>query len=381
MIKNKNNIFGFIALIFFVITPNLRPIFKYLNSFQSIVFFLYTLFVMALIYFLKNNKFKLYFSKKLGNSWFIFFIFLLVSLSVYFLYPIADGLKLQMRGSDQDDCVIIGVTQLTSLLHPYIKSYLGNPCSAGLGIILLYFFFVLLNIYSLASIFLAYLCVQVIGRYSSNTYSASVFTILLFSSIFSIELLVVGSDLIFIGYGLVFLSFLVIDSVVTKNIYNILWLAILAGLLSSSRVNFLVIAPIISIFIFPHWKRGSLLFSFFSISIATIPSSFLYFYDPSKFTPFHLLGKAHNLLQGGLKEMVVIISIMTFLFAYNLIKKSIRNLPICLFISLTPSLVALSFADLLLRKGSFATWEGANYLAPILPMAFAIITIYKYNRI
>jgi hypothetical protein len=163
LIKNKKNIFLTLPLIFFVIAPNLRPIFKYFTFFQSGLFIIYSLFVILLVYLLQKNKLKLYFSKLLGSYWLIFFIFLLVSLLIWLLYPIADGLKSQMRGLDQDDCVIIGVKQLVSLLHPYDKtSYLGNPCSTGLGIILLYSPFVLFNIYCLASIFLAYLCTYVI---------------------------------------------------------------------------------------------------------------------------------------------------------------------------------------------------------------------------
>ena len=361
-------------LIFFVIAPNLRPIFKYFTFFQSYVFIIYSLFVFLLVYLLQKNKFKFYFSKLLRSYWFIFFIFLLVSLLIWFLYPIADGLKSQMRGSDQDDCVIIGVKQLASLLHPYVKtSYLGNPCSTGLGIILLYFPFVLFNIYFLASISLAYLCVYVIGRFK-GTYTASVFLILQFSSLFSMELLVVGSDLIFLGFGLVLLIFQTINLVLKKNTNNIFWLAVFAGLLSSSRINFLVIAPIISIFIFIHWRKGGLLFGFFSISTAIIPSSIVYFIDPSKFSPFHLLEKSNLLLQGGLKEVTIFLSFLAFLFSCNLIKKSIRLLPISLFLCLLPSLLSLSFSDLLLRKVNFATWEGANFLDPIIPLSFAILS-------
>jgi len=372
-----------VALIFLVIAPNLRPIFKYSNFFQLVLFIIYALFIIVLVYLLQNDKFKFYFSKWLGDYRFIFFIFLLVSLLIWFLYPIADGLKSQMRGSDQDDCVIIGVKQLVSLLHPYDKtSYLGNPCSTGLGIILLYSPFVLLNIYCLASIFLAYLCTYVIRGNSRNVYITSIFTILQFSSLFSMELLIVGSDLIFVGFGLVLLSFQTINLVLKKNTYNIFWLAVFAGLLSSSRINFLVIAPIISIFIFIHWQKGGLLFGLFSISTAIIPSSIVYFIDPSKFSPFHLLEKSNLLLQGRLKEVTIFLSFLAFLFSCNLIKKSIRLLPISLFLCLLPSLLSLSFSDLLLRKVNFATWEGANYLAPIIPLSFAIISYYvtKSNK-
>jgi hypothetical protein len=332
---------------------------------------------------LQKNKDKFYFSKLLGSYWFVFFIFLLVSLLIWFVYPIADGLKSQMRGSDQDDCVIIGVKQLASLQHPYVKtSYLGNPCSTGLGIILLYSPFVLLNIYCLGSIFLAFLCAYVIRGNSRNTYRASVFIILQFSSLFIMELLFVGSDLIFLGFGLVLLVFQTINLVLKRNIYDIFWLAVFAGLLSSSRINFLVIAPIISIFIFIHWQKGGLLFGLFSISTAIIPSFIVYFIDPSKFSPFHLLEKSNFLLKDGLKELAIFLSIVAFLFSCNLIKKSIRLLPISLFLCLLPSLLSLSFGDLILRKVNFAMWEGANYLSPILPLSLAIIShhIIRFDK-
>ena len=383
MIKNINSTFWIVALIFFVLVPNLRPIFKYFTYFQSELSIIYSLFVISLVYLLKKNKLKFYFSKLLGSYWFVFFIFLLVSFLIWFIYPIADGLKYQMKGSDQDDCVIIGVKQLTSFLHPYVNtSYLGNPCSTGLGIILLHLPFVLLNIYCFASIFLAFLCTYVIRGNSRNSYRVSVFAILQFSSFFSMELLFVGSDLIFLGFGLVLLIYQTINLVVKKNTHNIFWLAVFAGLLSSSRINFFVIAPIISIFIFIHWQKGGLLFGLFSISTAIIPSSIIYFIDPSKFSPFHLLEKSNFLLQGGLKQVAIFLSILAFIFSCNLIKKSIRLLPISLFLCLLPSLLALSFGDLFFRKVNFAMWYGANYFAPIIPLSFAIISYYvtKSNK-
>jgi hypothetical protein len=88
------------------------------------------------------------------------------------------------------------------------------------------------------------------------------------------------------------------------------------------------------------------------------------------------------LLQGGLKEVAILLSILAFLFSRNLIKKSIRLLPISLFLCLLPSLLSLSFGDLLLRKLNFAMWEGANYLAPIIPLSCEIISLYasKSNK-
>lgn len=374
----------FFALIVFAIAPNARPIFKYLTAFQPLALLTYAVAVIALIYFLAQKNTTAHFKKWIGSYGYILFVLLAVSVVIWFLYPIADGLKLQMRGSDQDDCVIIGSTKLLNLSHPYTqRTYFGSPCSPGLGMLLLYLPFVLLKIYPLGAIFFAVLAIFTIQRYTSDTYEAAVFTTLLFTSIFTMEMLVVGSDLFLLGCGLIVLSFNVVHAIKKKTLSKVLWLAVLAGLLASTRVNFLVIVPIISVFIYMHWRKGGLVFAALSFCVAVLPSVYVYFLSPLQFTPLHLLGKSDYLLQGGLKEIASVISVLAFLIGSYFVKKSINHIPAALFLSLAPSLIALAIGDLLLRGGDFAQWEGANYLLPILPLSLAILTnrIIQYDEV
>lgn len=369
------------ALTLFFILPSARPIYKYVGLFEPIPMLIYALGIIFFIVLLKNKKLVPLLKRWIGNYWYMTFILLCVSVIILYVYPIADGLKIQMRGSDQDDCVIIGASQLLSLNHPYVqKSYFCNPCSPGLGMLLLYAPFVLVKLYPLGAIVFATIAARALQNYFSSLFDASVFLTLLFSSIFIMENLVVGSDLLLLGCGIVILSFSLIKAISTKNLALILGLAVFAGLLSSTRINFLVIAPIVSVYIFLYWRKGALAFAILSLCVALLPSLFVYIQDPALFSPLHLLGKSDKLLQGGLKEIGLIASVLAFIVSIILVKKSINNLPVGLLLSLAPSLISVSIGDLVGRGGSFAAWEGANYLIPIMPLSVALIVGHLSNH-
>ncbi len=336
---------------------------------------IYTLGTISLVYFFKNKIAPDYFKNWLGSYWYISLVFICIILFVVFMYPIADGLKSQMRGSDQDDCVIISVKQLLQMSHPYTqRSYYGAPCSSGLGMLLIYLPFVALNIYEMGAIFFGFFATLTIRNYLNNTYELATFITLFFSSIFVIELLTVGSDLFIIGFGLVILGYNLVRGVNNKNKFSIFWLAILTGLLASTRINFIIIVPIVSILIFIHWPKGGLIFAFISTCIAVIPSLFVYLINPLDFTPLHLTGKADFLLKNGLKEIGIFTSIFTLFFGIYLVKKNVEYIPIALYLSLLPHLLAVSIGDIInFREGNFAEWEGANYLLPILPLSVVFL--------
>ena len=90
--------------------------------------------------------------------------------------------------------------------------------------------------------------------------------------------------------------------------------------------------------------------------------------------PLHLLGKSDFLLKNGLKQIAIILSLVGTFEGYKLSKRKIENIPIGLFLSLFPSLFFLSLGDFIfINSGNASTWEGANYLMPIFPLAASII--------
>ncbi len=366
-----------------ILLPNARPIFKYFPIFDPIIIFLfYILIIYAIIHFLKKNpsskKLKDYFSRPLIILIIIIFIITLVS----YLYPLADGLKDSLRGSDQDDCVILGATLLSKFQHPYSEfTYFGNPCSQGLGMLILYIPFVMSGFYPLGAITSTLLSIWSIKNFTQEKYRTFIFSAIIISSVFWFELLSVGSDLIFLGSGMLIISHTLIKVIRSRNDFGLLLLAVFSGLIASTRINFLILSPLLSLFIFKHWKKGACIFLIISASISIIPSILLYFSDPQQFMPLHLLGKSDFLLKNGLKQIAIILSLVGTFEGYKLSKRKIENIPIGLFLSLFPSLFFLSLGDFIfINSGNPSTWEGANYLMPIFPLAASIIAKTSYLK-
>ena len=158
-----------------------------------------------------------------------------------------------------------------------------------------------------------------------------------------------------------------------RDFKAMIWLGILVGLLSSTRVNFLVLIPVMSVYVYLHFKSAALVFFAISFSVATIPSAFIYLYNPAVFTPLHLLSKGSFIMAGGLEEIGVVFSIVAFIAGAFFVNKSIKNIPSAVLLSILPMLLVLSFGDLLKSNGDFEVWGGANYLLPILPLLLTIL--------
>jgi hypothetical protein len=369
------------VLIAIIILPSARAIFKYLPSYPLIIIGLYAIAIVFIANIIKRRAESIRKERYIRHLIYIILLFIIAAGVVWLTYPIADGLKLQMRGSDQDDCVISGARHILRLSHPYIQtSYYGNPCSPGLGMLIIYMPFVFIDAYPLGALFYSAFGVLVLYRASPSISSVVVFTSLFFTSIFNIEMLVVGSDLFIVGFGLLIVGFQAIRAVSVRGMASIIMLAIYTGLIASTRVNFIVIAPILSVFIFMHWKKGAIVFSIISLSVAVFPSAYLYMLSPEEFTPFHLIRKSDNLLGSGLKEFAVMLSILAFIYGINCVKSAIVFIPSALLICLAPSLLAVSIGDLMLRGWKFSQWEGANYLLPLLPLSMAILSSEPTER-
>ena len=362
-------------LLILLIAPSARFIFKYIPVLQTTSLLIYALLILFFCYFFQRLPANV--RNLIGNYWYIFFVFLVITLLLLFFYPIADGLKLQNRGSDQDDCVIIGARGILDFQNPYSqRSYFGNPCSSGMGVLFLYVPFVFLNVYHLGAIAFTALSTYIVKWYSDSVYCSACFVTLLFGGLFQLEMLFIGTDLYLIGCLLMVSSLVLTRAVLTKSMILVFYAALLVGLLASSRINFLILVPITSLFIYFHWRNAALLFCLISLCIATVPSIYVFSLSPVDFTPFHLLVKANVLLGNGLKELFLATFAVTFFFGVHLARKSKSYIPISIFISTAPTLLAPAVGDLLIvRNGQLSQWEGASYLLPLFPLGIALYVI------
>lgn len=347
--------------------PGLRTFYKYLPL-PALLWVTFLLAECAVLFALFSKR---YFRLLvwLTNPYFIFTVFLILLLVVWNGYLIADGLKTQMRGSDQDDCVLIGVGQLLNLRYPYTeRSYFGNPCSTGPGMLLLYLPFVWLHAYALgATTVLAIVCV-ILRKIEDSWLIAGLFLTILLSCLALDELLIVGSDLVGLGLGIVMLG-VTIPKVVSHKRYSLLiLLGLICGLISATRLNFLLLFPFISLVLLFHSKRSALIFFSSALFSSLVPSILLYLYDSAHFTPLHLASKAGLLFSPLAMAISLSFCAILSIIALALGKRSLQDLPFCLFLTLFPMLLSLALADLSQRNFDFSQWEGANYLIPTMPL-------------
>jgi hypothetical protein len=355
-------------LISYLLLPGLRPIFKY-SAYPVVSSVTYLILASGLLFLLLNKKLE-GLQKVIASPLAITFFLACISIACWIIYPYADSLKLSMRGSDQDDCIILGVNSVLNFSHPYSeKTYFGNPCSPGHGILILYTPFVLFHTYILGAI-AAIAVVSISIHHQWKSWSpAGLWLLALFSCLAIPELLAVGSDLILLGCGITLVAMFLPSIIKHNNIAGIFGLGLLSGLLASSRINFIVLAPLLSLFVFAQWKRGGLLFFCISMLMTFIPAIYIYFLDPANFTPFHLAGKSTNIAGPVVLLLGALLCTCAAIYSTLKISANVGFIPMGIFIALAPMLLSISIGDLATRQWNISAWDGANYLIPLAPLA------------
>ena len=368
---NIQKILNIIIFIVLFEVSCLRTIIKYvsnplLSAFMIISYFLLLLLIIYLFQLRKSIIDRI--SK---NKYLCILSILCLTTIVLYGYPRADSLKLHGKGSDQDDCVILGVENLLKAQNPYSsRTYRNNPCSTGMGVLIAYIPFVYIGFYELGSVIFMIITLWYL-YINRGPKLAFFYKITLLTNILFIELMVVGSDLFLIGFFLLIAALYMDANIDNMSIGKTLFLSVLVGLVASSRINMLIILPIFAIFGYFRNKLSGILMFLSSSVIAILPSFLIYISNPSLFTPLHLIQKAEMLLP--LSVRFVVIAIMAFslvisLFLYS--KKAILFTSALLWI-LTPMFVGLLIGGLAHVEYKVSLSEHFNYLIPLLPLASA----------
>ena len=362
-------IIAYNALILFILFPGAHPIFKYLPDYAWFVAVFEVLAVMAVA-----NASSARLEKVFGSGHLIAALMLLAAVAVYFMYPVADGLKALMRGSDQDDAVILGVSHLLAGQNPYISpTYFGFPCSTGVGVLLYYLPFVFFKAYFLGGIFSIGVVMAALWRFSGKLEDAGFFFFLLFSCVAVPQLLVVGSDLIFVGSGIALLVLLVAPLLDSRGWGMLFISAILSGVLASSRVNFLVLVPLVGFLLFSRWRAGAVVFVLIGAAVALLPSLAIYLSDPAAFTPLHLLHKAQVIMPRAFLFTAAVVSAVLAIAGFFMVRNDAGYFPLAVFLALLPALLTMTLGELYGHGWDPALSGGGNYLVPLLPLAAVLV--------
>jgi len=366
---NIQKILNLITFIILFEVSCLRTIIKYVSNplLSAFMIISYFLLLMLIIYLFQLRKSII--DRISKNKYLYILSILCLTTIVLYGYPIADNLKLHGKGSDQDDCVILGVENLLKAQNPYSsRTYRSNPCSTGMGVLIAYIPFVYIGFYELGSVIFMIITLWYL-YINRGPKLAFFYKITLLTNTLFIELMVVGSDLFLIGFFLLIAALYMDANIDNMSIGKTLLLSILVGLVASSRINMLIILPIFAIFGYFRNKLSGILMFLSSSVIAILPSFLIYISNPSLFTPLHLIQKAEMLLP--LSVRFVVIAIMAFslvisLFLYS--KKAILFTSALLWI-LTPMFVGLLIGGLAHVEYKVSLSEHFNYLIPLLPLA------------
>lgn len=356
--------------------PAFRSFNKYIpaNVYPFIFFYLITLFIFyaSILHLGLLHRICI---RLLNNGWATLMLFVLATLINYFVYPIADGMKAQMMGSDQDDALIQAGLRLVAGQNPYeARTYFGNPASPGPGWVILVLPFIMSGSYFLLTpVFIT--CVAIFIRLiSGNFYKANLFIVLLMSSIMFWDLLVIGSDVIAIGCLFVGCVVAVYYKWNKKGLF-LLGSAALVSLAATSRIVFVYIIPLIGVFLWRRSSLASIKFMIYSGLILFFIHFGFYIWNPGAYTPLHLLNKGGMLL--GPKLMVVVALCCAIVGFYTIlnVEDKFESWVFFLWLCLITPLAFVSISDLAGRSYAFAQWEGANYLMVTTPVYLAYICL------
>jgi hypothetical protein len=216
--------------------------------------------------------------------------FTLLGVAFALLYPLANSGAIG-GGSDRDDALNIAVRELLAGRYPYYpRTYLDAPISPLPGALLLAAPFVLLGNSALQNFFwLGALVLVTVGWLASAGRALLLLWTLLLLSPGALNELLVGGDLLANAcYVALFTVLLMREEQPGRR----LLLAALLGVALSSRLNYLLLAPLL--FAFLARQRSVRIASVvagvaaFAWLLVTLP---FFLYDPAGFSPLHTVGK------------------------------------------------------------------------------------------
>ena len=213
-----------------------------------------------------------------------------ITIIIYYIYPIADSLKYTNGGSDQDDGLIQGAIAIIEGKSPYsVTSYYGNPSSAGPGWIILLLPLSVFNLYWLVTPLS--LLILIYSNYISgrSIYYTNILICLLCSSLAFWEVLVVGSDFIAFSALLVALGNLIVRF--KDSIFILLLIALVVGMVSTARVFFIITPFVYSFLFWPYSKQKTIMFCLTSFTIC-LTIHIIFYLLSATYSPLHIIAKS-----------------------------------------------------------------------------------------
>lgn len=370
-----------IAALFSVLQiPALRPLHKYLPpDCQFIIPFILLGILCAYISIMTSGKFLSFLTPLLSSPWILCVLLGLVAVVSFYGYPAADGLKVIMRGSDQDDALIDAGMRLIQGRNPYSSpTYLGNPISPGPGWIILLLPFTLTNCYFVVTPLVTLALALVARKISGGFLVPNLLLLFSMSSLGFWELTVVGSDLWAIGCSfqicllMVFTGWFNVRNGWWRNIFSLATVA----MVSSARVVFGFVAPLLGIFLWKRDPSSGKWFVLLSIAFLVLIHGLFYLWSPSDYTPLHLFTKSSDLLSTWACCAILITScIIVGCWTLRCVGNDVESWSFFLWLCLFTPLSVPAFSSLVNLSYRFSDWEGGTYIFLTVPSYLCYMTL------
>jgi hypothetical protein len=358
--------------------PSVRFFFKYIPADYrgaAIVFFVAAMYFLYSLLF--DAKVAALLKRLLDRKAIVYGLVLLLAVVNFFAYPIADSLKEQGRGSNQDDALIEAVHGLLQGENPFeTVSYDNQHPSAGPGWVLMSVPIVAANCYFLLTPLYLLIAALAIQKITGRREPAALFILFLCSSPAFWELMIVGSDFIAIGSLFVLIAALLFHA---EKLRSRIWSAILLGFTVTARAVFFYLAPLFAIF---EWKRNrsraALLFLLSCVIAFSVHLSF-YLWNPEDYSPLKRVFMGVTMQQGEVITILsLIISSVAVLWSIITLKNEIESWMLRLWLCIAVPMFFAAIGDLRSVGWNPAAWEGANYFALSMPL-FACWLSYIFS--
>ncbi len=355
---------------FLIVFSSIRFFLKFTNIYIFIVYgILLNIFVFLIYERYKRSIVKLF-------NWKVFIVF--IAICSFFLYPIIDARKSEKgKGSTGDEALILSANTLKSSCKLYDATIDSTtPISPGPGWVILNSPFVLLNVYFLFTPFYIFVLCLVLNKVFNNRMS-NFFLLFLSMSMLFWELILNGHD-IFPLSAMLFLCSILVFQYLTKKVRIdvLLLISVLIGIVSTSRVVFVFYPLLLSVFLWKLNRKNALVMFLTSMSVFLFLNLFFYSIN-TYYQPIHLFDKAVRNINYGMIVAGSVGFAAGLFFQYRNLKNNIVSWNKNLFISFLVVFLPIASGDLIKSKFNFLTWEGANYLMPVIPF----LLLYVYFKI
>jgi hypothetical protein len=345
--------------------PSLRAVFKYLPYPLAIAAGLLAGSALAYAWVLGDGRVTAAIDRLLRSRWLTAALFGAIVVATWRLYPIADALKLQGRGSTADDALIVPL-QTWLKGRPLYSSHLmgGVAASPGPGWIFVNAPFTLTGGYFLlTACYVGLLWAALYG--DRGIQSANRMLLLLVSSLAFWELTVIGHDIVATSCAIGALLLWTVRAFERRSMPRTVLLAILWGTLATARILYPFLLPLLGILL---WKRDARLSATLVLVglVTTCLWHLPFMLTNHPYDPFHLWDRAQGgmglplIAAGGLATLALGVA------AWLRVTPEPRSVLGWFFGCFLVPLVFISAGELLAVRGDLAHWEGANYLVPAL---------------